>query len=495
MALEAKLVQKLSQQLLMTPQLQQAIKLLQLGRLEYIEALEKELLENPVLEMVSEDESADTDISNKSSSDNGLLPADNDASGNGSSDSKDSDEAAPNSQPDSPMEWADYIESLSDYSGMASPKGLINHDDRPSLEATLSRSQNLSEYLIEQIRMMDIASEDQEIAFVVVGNLNKDGYLCSSYEEIAEDSHSSVDRVETFMEKLRQLDPPGVGARNLGECLFIQLEHLGLGEGLAARIVLNHLDKLEKRAYDKIAKIEQVAVEEVYEAVKAIQNLEPRPGRPFNDDEIRYITPDIYVYRVNSDYVIALNEDGLPRLRVSPYYLKLLKDDGEDNQPNKNYLNERLKAASWLIKSVHQRQRTIYKVTESIVKFQRDFLDYGISHLKPMVLKDVAEDIGMHESTVSRVTTNKYVHTPHGVFELKFFFTSGIQGGEGEVSSSSVKERIKQIISAEPPDSPISDQSIVETLKSEGINIARRTVAKYRESLGILSSSKRKKLF
>jgi len=371
---------------------------------------------------------------------------------------------------------------------------MVDFEERPSLENTLTRGENLAEHVLFQLRMMEISKEEQEIALQVVGNLNKDGYLCASYEEIAEDARCEVGKVEELVEKIKYLDPPGVGSRTLGECLFVQLEQAGLSDGLAGKIVLNHLDKLERRAYEKIAKTEQVAVEEVYKAVRAIQTLEPKPGRPFGEEAPSYITPDIYVYKVGEDWVITLNEDGLPKLRISPYYLDLLKQE-EGSGANKEYINERLKAATWLIKSIHQRQRTIYRVTESILKFQKEFFELGIERLKPMVLKDVADDIGMHESTVSRVTTNKYVHTPHGVFELKFFFTSAIKAsGGGEVSSSSVKERIRTIIAAEAPGQPISDQEIVDILKKENVEIARRTVAKYREALGILSSSKRKNI-
>lgn len=494
MGLEAKLVQRLSQQLLMTPQLQQAIKLLQLGRLEYIEAIEKELLENPVLEIAQDDdgsgtESRPTDVVADSMAvpESALLNGDSAAA---------QPESIPESTKESPVDMADYLESLSDHSGMSSPKGLVDHEDRPSVENTLTRTENLAEHLLLQLRMMDLTQADEKIALQIVGNLNKDGYLCSTYQELAEACQQSVSHVEDVARKVRSLDPPGVAARNLGECLFIQLEQQGLGDSLAARIVVHHLDKLEKRAYDKIAKIEEVAVEDVYKAVQAIQTLEPRPGRPYGDDSVRYIIPDIYVYKVGEEYVITLNDDGMPKLRVSPYYLEILsKADNAETNPHKAYLNERLKAATWLIKSIHQRQKTIYRVTESIVKFQKEFFDHGISRLRPMVLKDVADDIGMHESTVSRVTTNKYVHTSHGVFELKFFFTSGLKAGNSDISSSTVKEKIKALIAVESTDKPISDQEIVEILKQEGIEIARRTVAKYRESLGILSSSKRKRVF
>ena len=474
----------------MTPQLQQAIKLLQLGRLEYKEAIEKELLENPVLEEVKE---LDDDFGAPKQSAADAPTSEISERSDGGAEGEGASGEAP---PESKVDWEDYLESFIDSRGSATPKGTIDHEDRPSIEATLTRGENLVEHVIAQLRHTEIEKSDEEIAVHVVGNLDKDGYLCASFEELAEECGASPAEIERVVRSIQQLDPPGIAARDLGECLLIQLELMGLENGLESRLVRSHLDKLENRKYDQIAKAEGVAVEDVYKAITTIQQLEPRPGRPFADDTVRYIVPDIYVYKVGGEYVISLNEDGLPRLRVNPLYLDLLRQDTPDNVPNKAYLNERLKAASWLIKSIHQRQNTIYRVTESIVKFQRDFLDHGIGKLRPLVLKDVADDIDMHESTVSRVTTNKYVHTPQGVFELKFFFTTAIKtAGGGEMSSSTIKERIKNIIAAEKPDAPISDQEIAEILSKENIDIARRTVAKYREGLGILSSSKRKKLF
>lgn len=488
MGLETKLVQKLSQSLLMTPQLQQAIKLLQLGRLEYKEAIEKELLENPVLEEMKELE--DDGAPKKEITETDPLALSNPSEGPSSE-----QEPSGETTPESKMDWEDYLESFIDSRGSATPKGTIDHEDRPSLESTLTKGESLVEHVISQLRLAEFERSDEEIAAHIIGNLDKDGYLCATFEEIASECDVSVEEAERVVRSIQQLDPPGIAARDLAECLLIQLDQIGLDNGLESRLVRNHLDKLENRKYDQIAKAEGVPVEDVYKAITTIQQLEPRPGRPFADDSVRYIVPDIYVYKVGKEYVISLNEDGLPRLRVNPFYLELLRQEGADNVPNKTYLTERLKAASWLIKSIHQRQNTIYRVTESIVKFQRDFLDHGIDKLRPLVLKDVADDIEMHESTVSRVTTNKYVHTPQGVFELKFFFTSGIKTAEGAVSSSSIKERIKNIIAAEKPEVPISDQEIAEMLAKENIDIARRTVAKYREGLGILSSSKRKKLF
>ena len=478
MALEIKLAQKLSQSLLMTPQLQQAIKLLQLGRLEYKEAIEKELLENPILEELRDD--------GDQSKNAAPVPEE-----------REHEEAPVSPQKDgSPIEWEDYLASFSDHRGSSLPKGSIDHEDRPSLEATLSKSQSLADHLVSQLCCSDFVGEQRQVLLHILGNLDKDGFLCVSDEEIAEACECDLESVQSVIETVQSLDPAGIAARNLEECLLLQLDRQGLRESLEAKIVQQHLPRLEKKQYDAIAKIEGVEVQTVYKAVTVIQQLEPRPGIQFSDDATRYITPDIYVYKDGGEYVISLNEDGLPKLRVSPYYLRLLhEEDHGGNNPGRAYLTERLKAASWLIKSIHQRQQTIYKVTESIVKFQREFLDHGIEQLRPLVLKDVADDIGMHESTVSRVTTNKYVHTPQGVFELKFFFTTGIKTDEGSVSSSSVKEKIRSIVAGETPSAPVSDQEIVEILKKENINIARRTVAKYRESMNILSSSKRKKVF
>jgi len=496
MALETKLVQKLSQSLMMTPQLQQAIKLLQLGRLEYIEAIQNELLENPVLE-----ESPDNEIRNSSDS-----PAKEGLTVGGTEESADNESwkitediqetNAPDPAKDgSPIALEEYLEYFSDSRGAATPKGLVDYEDRPSVEATISRGETLQEHLAEQLRMLDVSDHEKVILANIIGNLNRDGYLCASVQELAEECACTVEEIENALLLFRDLDPIGIAARDLKECLLIQLENLGMDSSLSASIIQKHLDKLEKRKYDQIAKEESTSPEEVYKAVTFIRSLEPRPGRPFSDESVRYIIPDIYVQKDGDHYVITQNEDGLPRLRLSPYYLDLLRSSDTSPGGQKTYLNERLKAATWLIKSMHQRQQTVYKVTESIVKFQREFLDHGIEKLKPLVLKDVAEDIGMHESTISRVTTNKYVHTPQGVFELKFFFSNGIRSGEGDMSSSSVKEKIRSLISNEAPDNPISDQKIVEILKAEQIDIARRTVAKYRESMNIPSSSQRRRPF
>ncbi len=497
MALETKLLQKLGQSLLLTPQLQQAIKLLQLGRLEYKEAIDKEMLENPILEELKD--------SGESSDNSNMDPAALQSSEPGQNGPLVEDRSPSSSQPDdaaksrekTPIDWEDYLESYSDWRGSATPRGSNDYEDRPSIEQTLTRCETLEEHLFAQLRLQELGERNLEIAQQVVGNLNRSGYLCSSYDEIAEAAQCTTEQVRAIVEVVKTLDPPGMGARDLRECLLFQLENLGLENDLEGRIVRHHLDKVEKRKYDQIAKAEGVDLEAISKALTTIQTLEPRPGRQLAEDTTRYVVPDIYVYKVGEEYIITLNEDGLPKLRLSPYYLQILKSADKENLPNKEYLTERLKAASWLIKSIHQRQNTIYRVTTSIMKFQRQFLDHGIEKIKPLVLKDVADDIGMHESTVSRVTTNKYVHTPQGVFELKFFFTTGLKssiGGE-DVSSSAIKEKIRSLIASEAPNAALSDQDLVELLKKENIDIARRTVAKYREALGIDSSSRRKKVF
>lgn len=489
MGLEHKLVQKMGQSLLMTPQLQQAIKLLQLGRLEYQEAIQKELLENPVLEEARED------FESKSSpaAPEGMEASPTVLSGPLSApDSEDSSPGASSGEPKA--DWEDYSETFTDYQGSASAKGASNFEDRQPPEVVGTQNETLEQHLLAQIRFQDFTPQDAFIAQNIVGNLNRDGFLDCSFEELAAVCDSAVEDVSMVADTLRFLDPIGCCVKNLQESLLTQLEARGLANGLESRIITSHLDKLEKRKYDAIAKAEGVTREDIARAIGMIRTLEPRPGRPFADETVRYIVPDVYVQKVGRDFIVTLNEEGVPRLQINPMYTTLLKDAGASQDEHKAYLTERVRAASWLIKSIQQRQQTIFRVTESIVKFQRAFFENGVSHLKPLVLKDVADDIGMHESTVSRVTTEKYVHTPQGLFELKFFFTSGIKTDAGDISSSSVKDQIKNIIAAESPTNPISDQQIVDMLKAKNIDIARRTVAKYRETLGIPSSSQRKQI-
>jgi len=487
MGLENKLLQKMGQSLLLTPQLQQAIKLLQLGRLEYQEAIERELLENPVLEDAREEYEAHGTPS----------PPDQDGATptvlSGPLGSDNAESTSPGKEPQA--DWDDYADSFTDYQGSASMKGSSQFEDRQPPEVVSHLSESLEQHLMQQVRLQDFSQSEMLIARNIIGNLNRDGFLECSFEELASAIPCEPEEVARVADTLRFFDPVGCCTLSLKDSLLTQLEFAGLGESLESRIILHHLEKLEKRKFDAIAKAEHVGLDQISRAINTIKSLEPRPGRPYADETVRYIVPDVYVQKVGNDFVVTMNEEGIPRLRINPTYTSLMKDAGSSANEHKTYLTERVRAASWLIKSIQQRQQTIYRVTESIVKFQREFFEHGVSHLKPLVLKDVADDIGMHESTVSRVTTEKYVHTPQGLFELKFFFTSGIKTANGgDISSSSVKEEIKNIIASESPQQPISDQQIVEILKAKKIDIARRTVAKYRETLGIPSSSQRKAL-
>ena len=486
MGLENKLLQKMGQSLLMTPQLQQAIKLLQLGRLEYQEAIERELLENPFLEEMPEEmEGRGSPAAPEQENTTPTVLS-------GPLNSDDTKDASNHTEPSS--DWDDYADSFTDYQGAASMKG-SSFEDRQPPEVVSTHSETLEQHILRQVRLQDFSALDTLISHHITGNLNRDGLLECTHAEIAEVCGCAEEDVASVADTLRFFDPVGCCTQTLQDCLMTQLESMGLADGLEAKIIKNHLEKLEKRKYEAIAKAESVSIQDISRAINTIRTLEPRPGRPFADETVRYVVPDAYVYKVGDDFVVSLNEDGIPKLKINPVYASLLKDPSSNGGDNKAYLNERSRAASWLIKSIQQRQQTIFRVTESIVKFQREFFEHGVSHLKPLVLKDIADDIEMHESTVSRVTTEKYVHTPQGLFELKFFFTSGIKtAGGADISSSSVKDQIKTIIAGESSKSPISDQQIVDILKGKSIDIARRTVAKYRETLGIPSSSQRKQL-
>lgn len=482
MALELKQSLKLTQQLVMTPQLQQAIKLLQLSRLELAEEINQELEENPILETsISEDEpetgNGEEPTGEKSS-------ADDDGFREVRVEEKTRDE----------FDWENYLGEYS--SSPATTSTYEAQTDAPSYENFVASKTSLSDHLAWQWQMTDINEEELRIGLEIIGNLSPDGYLKSSMEELAESTCTTPEDVEKVLAKVQDLDPTGVAARDLGECLMLQLKYLGLENSLAARVVAHHLPDLEKKNYQRIARALKVSKEAVFAAERMILTLEPRPGRQFSSEEPQYISPDVFVYKMAEDYIIVLNEDGLPKLKVSQHYKDLLSADAGSSSQTKDYIQGKLRSAMWLIRSIHQRQRTIYRVTESIVRFQREFLDKGVEYLRPLVLRDVAEDVELHESTISRVTTNKYVHTPQGLFELKYFFDSPINRFQGEsLASESVKKRIKQIITAEDPQKPLSDQRIVEILRGANIDIARRTVAKYREMLGIASSSKRKKYY
>ena len=492
LSLELKLNLRLSQQLVMTPQLQQAIKLLQLSRLELQTSIQQELVENPVLEEALDEDAGEAE-EQPTSEETSALEAEAERA-------ESADPAAETSEPSadeliSDVDWENYMESRPLTSRAQGP------DDRPSLEANLTPGVSLADHLLWQLGLADFSVLEREIGTLIVGNLNEDGYLKEKVEAIAEQADTSVEHVERVRHKIQEFDPVGVASVDLSECLLVQMRVLGVDHPLATKIVAEHLDLLQRKDYRGIGRIEDVSVEEVAAAARLIGNFEPRPGQQFVDEEVIaglkepiYITPDIFVQKVADEYHVVLNEDGLPRLKVSNAYRSVLRG-GHESKETKEYVREKLRSAQWLIKSIHQRQRTISKVMDSILRFQRTFFDRGQEYLRPLNLRDVADDIGMHESTVSRVTTNKYVQTPHGVFELKFFFNASIRTSDGDgIASESVKEKIAKIIKAEDPRNPLSDQKIAGALKELHIHIARRTVTKYREALRILASTKRKEI-
>ncbi len=481
--LELKQQLRLRQQLVMTPQLQQAIKLLQLNRLELTLAVQQELEENPVLEEALEDEGETPELEEEASVEAPEEPAEAPAPGE--------EREATDAEKVADVDWENYIDAYP----QTSIREARDDDDRPSLETTLTRRATLIEHLSWQLQLLSFPIEEEIVAKFIIGNLDERGYLEASLDEIARQSGMSVETVERSLVRVQEFDPLGVAARDLKECLTIQAGVLGIEDPIVLRILDECLDVLIKRDFRGVARQLGVSIEMVSQAADVIGRMEPRPARAFGGDETIYIIPDIYVYKVGDELHIVLNDDGLPRLRINSLYRDVLARGKDVSPDTKAYVHEKVRSALWLIKSIHQRQRTIYKVMESLTKYQSDFFEKGINHLRPLNLRDVADDIEMHESTVSRVTTNKYVHCPQGIFELKYFFNSSINRVVGEaVASASVKDRIGHLIRNEDPHRPLSDQRIAEMLKVANIDIARRTVTKYRESLNLLSSTKRRQV-
>jgi len=473
----------------MTPQLQQAIKLLQLSRVELEEMVTKELQENPALEEGPAEE-AEASGEQPRSETQASVPE------NGSELVLNRELSAVDKI--GTLDWQEYLDTHSNsiHGSLTAEATSDDGDSPPSWENSLTKKTTLEDHLIWQLRLSKITERESTIGSYVIQNLDQNGYLVLSREEICTATGSSAEEVEAVLRRIHFFDPVGVAAQDLRECLLIQLENLQLSDSLAAKIIASYLNFLESKRYEKLAKDLGVTIDEIAEAAHLIATLEPKPSRGFEQDEVRTVLPDVFVEKVGDEYVIFLNDDGVPRLRVNSLYRRLAGQEGAAEEQARQYLQEKVRAAHWLIKSIQQRQQTLFRVTQSIFKFQQEFLDHGVSNLKPMVLRDVAEDIDMHESTVSRATANKYVHTPQGLFELKFFFQSGLHSGNGEdVASESVKEKIRGIIAAEDQRKPYSDQHIAAALSNDSIEIARRTVAKYREAMGILPSSKRRQPF
>lgn len=495
---------RLSQKLIMTPQLQQAIKLLQLSRLELQQSLTQHLLENPLLDEVqAEVEEAEAAAAEGKTEDPATLNVQETA-----------DEAGTVEERGSPEEfsasgWEEYFGS--DRRAGDSEYPSSSQDEFPSYEQTVAKATSLEEHLLWQLSLSGLSEREKSIGRLLIGNLDDDGYLRITLAEVVSGTEFTEAEAESVLKDIQTFDPTGVGARDLPECLLLQLGHLGKNPmgSLGARpgalkgaviegIILHHLKDLEKKQYAKIAKALNVTVEEVFEATKLIGDLEPKPGRPFTNTQNYVIVPDVFVVKNEGEWVVLLNDDGLPRMRISPYYKQLMTAGDGGTAETKSYLDEKLRAAQWVIRSIDQRNKTIVKVVTSIVKFQEQFFEQGIEHLKPLVLKQVAEDIGMHESTISRVTANKYMYCPQGMLELKFFFNAGLQRADQPsdmMSSVSVREMIRKMIAEEDVQRPLKDEEIAARLKVQQVLIARRTVAKYRAEDNIPSASQRKRHF
>lgn len=460
-----------TQKLTMTPELIQAIQILQFNTQELDEFVQDELMQNPVLEFDKTYDDKNQDEVSKSEE------MDVKACEQADIDLREKVKEA---------EYDDISYKQWEYSK--------DKDDEYSYEQFVSKDETLEDSLLLQLTFSSLKGQDLKIGRYLVEAIDDNGYLTVTTEEVAKVFQVDVDKVEEILDVIQTFEPAGVGARDLKECLIIQLAARGLLEDTVEYIILHHLEDLGENKLNKVARTLGLPIAQVQMVYDLIRSLEPKPGRSFSSgSNVKYITPDVTVEKIDGEYQVITNEYSAPRLMVSPYYSNLASTAVDDAELNK-YLNEKYNAAIWLIKSIEQRKHTIFNVVDAVIRHQKDFFDYGPKYLKTLTLKQVAEDLGIHESTVSRAINGKYMQTPRGVFEIKYFFSSGVTGSDGEgVSSNSIKSMIKEIINGEDPKNPYSDQDMVKLLSDRGIEISRRTVAKYREGLNIPSSSKRRR--
>ena len=475
MAISQRLHTKLVQKLVLTPSLQQAIKLLPMSTLELSELLNQEMVENPMLEEVPTEELQPVEAAQEKQEEK--------ASGQDTNDTWDDQ--------DYEYFFGDYLD---DWYRSRTPTEV---KELPPIENTLSTAASLSDLLVWQLSMQADEPLIRGIGEAIIGNLDDDGQLVATVEELAAMGPWQVEDVERALTLVQSFDPIGVAARDLQECLLLQIRHSDMAGTPAETIITEHMRLLQNHQAPELARKIGMSIDELKPHIERIRHLDPKPGSRYNAAQSQYVIPDVYVVKLEDQYVALLNEEGLPQLRISPVYRRLMdKSVAENTDETRAYAKDKFRSALWLIKSVEQRQKTIRKVAASISNFQREFLDHGIEYLRPLVLRDVANDIGMHESTVSRVVTNKYMHTPQGVFEMKYFFHSGIASSYGDaVSSVTIKQRIRKIIEQEDVRKPLSDSKIVSILQREGLDLARRTIAKYREELKISTSNQRKVLY
>jgi len=476
-----KLALRQTQRVVMTPLLQQAIQLLQLSTLELEQVVRKEIEENPLLEEVPTEAAEGPAASSPETVEPPPAPPPTEpvSSETASVDGERADEL--------PFDLSSVIFDQADE---RTPVSMESREELPFENLGGSETTSLADHLGEQLRLATDDPDTLSIGMAIIGNLDEDGYLRAELAEIAAGTGRPVEEVEPVLVLVQGFDPRGVAARSIQECLLLQLTADPEPDPVSVEIVERYFEDLGRRRYAEIARAMKLSLDRIMESIDEIQALEPKPGRRFAVVDSRYIVPDVTIQKVGNDYVVVLNEEGIPRLRVNSLYRSLLRRSGDEA---KQYVEQKIRSAVWLIKSVEQRQRTLRRVAQSLVNFQREFLDKGLPYLRPLALRDVGDDINMHESTISRVTTNKYVQTPQGLFELKFFFHSGIESTNGAmVSSVSVKKMIRDMVEAEEAASALSDQEIAHALHGQGLTIARRTVAKYREEMGILPSHQRR---
>ncbi|MEI7532796.1 MAG: RNA polymerase factor sigma-54 [Verrucomicrobiae bacterium] len=498
------LSQRLTQSMVLAPQLQQSLALLQAPSLELKALVEQELQQNPVLEEVPEQESDMREAS----------AAAEDASGGDETEiSMTADPAEPpedlkfdaaaervanESADDFQAEFEKLVQMDQDWRDHFSQANTVtrssaeDEEKREFMFNSITVEASLAQHLMEQVRDTNLSGEDSGVAELLIGNIDDFGYLMATVEELAGTTNLPGDKILAVLKVVQGFEPAGVGARNLRECLMLQLERAGKQETLEYRIIRDHMEALGKRKIPEIARGTGQDVDDVQEALARIGRLEPRPGRAFLPVVEQYVAPEVFVVKNGDDFTVTTNDEQIPHLRISNVY-KDLMSAGENNAEVKNYIREKIRAGKFLIKSLHQRQTTICNIGKEIVKRQREFMEKGVAHLKPMTMSQVADVVGVHETTVSRAVSGKYIQTPQGVFEMKYFFTAGLQNANGaDVSNTSVKDMIAEIFKAEDTAKPLSDQEVVKMLTAKGINIARRTVAKYRDELGILPSNLRR---
>ncbi len=461
-------------QMVLAPQLRQSLEMLQVPIMELRAMIQKEIEQNPTLEeLAPEGPTLEIETAPGEANDNSEMDFDKEFEVLAKLDD----------------EWRDYF--FQDLDNRP-----YNRDDDKKhqfLMDSLPQQESLQEHLISQLHLTNLSEQDQQIGEMVIGSINDDGYIATSVTELADSTPFTEEHIADILLVIQDLNPIGIGASDLQDCLLLQLERLGKADALAGDIVRDHLDALGAHKVQNIAKALKVSIEEVQEATAFIHSLDPKPGRMFSEEVASYVLPEVVVRKVEGEYVIILNDDQLPHLRISRHYRRLMENPETTNEV-KSYIRDRLRASTFLLKSIDQRQKTIYKISAEIVRVQTPFLEHGVSHLKPLTMSTVADAVGVHETTVSRAVNQKYMRTPIGTYELKYFFTPGIKTQNGaDVSNKSVKEMISNMVADEDPAKPLSDQAIMEKLKADGIDVARRTVAKYRIVLKIPPSHMRKR--